>query len=64
MVLLTPHVVRNPEDAAKLRESETKRMSIPTQKAIGSVVDPNKGTTPPPAKGDGKPPVPPTGGGN
>lgn len=62
MVLLTPHVVRNPEDAAKLRESETKRMSVPTQKALGGVIDP-KGTTPPPAKGDGKPPIPPTGGG-
>ncbi len=61
IVLLTPHVVKNPDDAAKLREQGIRELSPGTQKSIRSGIPTVKGTTtPPPVKKDGgtKPPPP------
>lgn len=43
LVFLTPRVVKNPDDAAKLREDETNRLSPASQKTIkGAVKTPDK----------------------
>ncbi|HRF59463.1 MAG TPA: secretin N-terminal domain-containing protein [Fimbriimonadaceae bacterium] len=52
LVFLTPRVVRNPEDAKKLREEQTKRLTPGTQKQIEKATPPEKGTGAPPG---GKP---------
>lgn len=54
MVFLTPRVVRNPDDAQKLREDTQKTLSGPTQKTLKNAI--------PPTGGDGHK-APPTGGG-
>lgn len=38
LVFLTPHIVRNAEDAVKLREETTKKLSPASQKAVGGVI--------------------------
>ncbi len=43
LVFLTPHVVRNPEEAAKLREQEKARLSKPTQDDLNKLF--NGGTS-------------------
>lgn len=52
LVFLTPRVVRDPDEARKLREEETKRLSKPTQDAIKGQIRPS---TTPPAKPEPKP---------
>ena len=52
MVLLTPRIVRNDEDARKLRDEQMKKMSPQSQGNINKV-------TPPPIKKDGKKVPPP-----
>src|SRR5579862_4761943 len=55
MVFLTPHVVRNPDEAKGLREDQMKEMSKDAQKTIKNAI--------PPSIGDGHKAPPQTGGG-
>jgi len=49
IVLLTPHVVSNPDDARRLRENSVKQLSPSTQKSLKDNPPVTKGgTTPPP----------------
>lgn len=57
LVLLTPHVVTNPDDARKLRQQQTKDLSQDSQKNIDKEIKQQKGTNddtaPPPVKKSG-----------
>ncbi len=43
MVFLTPHVVRDPDEARRLREQSEKQLSPETQKSLGTVPKTNNG---------------------
>ena len=67
LVLLTPRVVRDPNEAARLREQETNRLSKNTQKDLGKLIPPSLPKKDQPKKDDpkkdnGKGTIPPTGG--
>lgn len=66
LVLLTPRVVRDPNDAAKLRDQETGRLSKNTQKDVNKLIPPAPKKDEPkkdePKKDNGKGTIPPTGG--
>ncbi len=65
IVLLTPRIVRDPDEARKLRDDQVKKLSKESQDAIGTIVPPEnkkvddkkaddkKGTVPPPDKKGG-----------
>lgn len=42
MVFLTPHIVRNDEDARKLKEDQIKQLSDQSQKKLGDIKQPDK----------------------
>jgi general secretion pathway protein D len=54
MVFLTPRVVKNPDEARKLREDTTKQLTPQAQKTLKNSI--------PPPKGDGHKSPPPAGG--
>ena len=43
LVFLTPRIVRNPDDARKLREDTQKEMSKPSQKQIEGAIEKTNG---------------------
>jgi len=65
IVLLTPRIVRDPDEARKLRDDQVKKLSKESQDSIGTIVPPDnkkvddkkgddkKGTVPPPDKKSG-----------
>lgn len=54
LVFLTPRIVKDPDEAKKLREDTQKELSPETTKSLGGILQPPAGTVPPDGKGDKK----------
>jgi len=54
LVFLTPRIVKDPDEARKLREDTQNELSPETTKSLGGVLKPPPGTVPPDGKGDKK----------
>lgn len=55
LVFLTPRIVRDPDEARKLRDQQQQELSPEQRRNVESLIKPNNGETTPPAKTEGGP---------